>query len=418
MKLLNGSLFSLKLAIVISLILTLMSCHKNVDIQYNNPSQNISVNVAEWFGKIKAAAKKALPENTGSISVQGKSISNPSSSNLRNAAAIANTIENLTVLEENLLFDKVVFTELSKNYNLIIIPINDAIKIKKHVSKEGILNLALVTDKTGKLLSGNIMCFFPSEKIRKDDFSSRLIADFLKGKPVNENGKIRVLSLTGRWLREFDFKSGKIVSTGSILSNDQLGKSVTNSNCIEWYLITTYHYSDGSTHQTSQYVGTTCDDCNNGDYQSLCSSGEGGGDGSSVPPLEDVEQYSESTGFVTPGGGGGGPYLNDYIVPPCTVRYKFVKHFETDYWGYVWTLSSVTVYNAEIVTPSIVFTTYNGDIGLAYFTTSNHFNNPVITSTLTCMVTWTYNLSVGVQINDLYLTSDYYTLSKSHTRVG
>jgi hypothetical protein len=30
--------------------------------------------------------------------------------------------------------------------------------------------------------------------------------------------------------------------------------------CTEWYIVTTYHYADGSTYVTEEYVGTTCED--------------------------------------------------------------------------------------------------------------------------------------------------------------
>ena len=44
----------------------------------------------------------------------------------------------------------------------------------------------------------------------------------------------------------------------------------TNSVCIDWYLVTTYYYADGTSTQTSEYEGTTCDGCDNGMYESLC----------------------------------------------------------------------------------------------------------------------------------------------------
>ncbi|MDP3666866.1 MAG: hypothetical protein Q8R50_09305 [Sediminibacterium sp.] len=68
-----------------------------------------------------------------------------------------------------------------------------------------------------------------------------------------------------------------MVSYGTIQAKQNSDTKKVNSTCIDWYLVTTYHYSNGSTYQTSEYVGTTCGGCDTPDYQSLCPGGDGGG---------------------------------------------------------------------------------------------------------------------------------------------
>jgi hypothetical protein len=44
--------------------------------------------------------------------------------------------------------------------------------------------------------------------------------------------------------------------------------------------VTTYYYDDGTTSTTTEYVGTTCDGCDGGEYESHCpEDGNGGGIG-------------------------------------------------------------------------------------------------------------------------------------------
>ena len=51
------------------------------------------------------------------------------------------------------------------------------------------------------------------------------------------------------------------------------------SGCTDWYLVTTYYYLDGSKEETWEYVGTTCEDCIDSSYQSICESEDGAGGG-------------------------------------------------------------------------------------------------------------------------------------------
>ncbi len=72
------------------------------------------------------------------------------------------------------------------------------------------------------------------------------------------------------------FQGAKTHSFGYITTKENKSKQ-TNLICIDWYLITTYHFSNGSSYQTSEYVGQTCSGCDTGSFQSLCEPGDGGG---------------------------------------------------------------------------------------------------------------------------------------------
>lgn len=60
------------------------------------------------------------------------------------------------------------------------------------------------------------------------------------------------------------FENGKLVKSGNLNRNRNHNTTGGRANaCIDWYLVTTYYYSDGSKRTTDQYLFTTCDDeCN------------------------------------------------------------------------------------------------------------------------------------------------------------
>lgn len=117
------------------------------------------------------------------------------------------------------------------------------------------------------------------------------------GKAVGFDGIYKMLTVTGRWISQFEIKNGRIYSTGSILQKNKNNISESNqktNGCIDWYLVTTYHYADGSTYQTREYVGTTCDGCSDPNYQSICPDNGGGGGG-----LGDPSSETETSGETT-----------------------------------------------------------------------------------------------------------------------
>jgi hypothetical protein len=76
------------------------------------------------------------------------------------------------------------------------------------------------------------------------------------------------------------FEKGKVVKSGVVRPKQVKSSSGGRTNsCIDWYLVTTVHYMDGSTSVTEQYVGRECDDCVNNETRSSevnCGGGDGG----------------------------------------------------------------------------------------------------------------------------------------------
>lgn len=86
---------------------------------------------------------------------------------------------------------------------------------------------------------------------------------------VGFNSDITFRGLNQQFLYQIHYRDGK-TGYSVVMSNNELNKSSGNNvsvayaSCIDWYLVTTYYFSDGSTATTEQYLTTTCDnqDCN------------------------------------------------------------------------------------------------------------------------------------------------------------
>lgn len=251
-------------------VLFLSSCKKDISSDYSSPELSMKVN--SWLDKQK---QKDMTQETliaQSSSVETKTSDSDSKKN-----------ENIDMLKANLEYDARVQSEISRNYNYIIIPIKDEIKIKKKVEKSATLSLVLITDKSDNIISGSIACYLPKDRKPRGYVGVQTIADVYKGKASTDSGMIKFMDVTGRRLHEIGFKKGRISSYGEIKSKNTNQTKVSNiSECTDWYLNTTYYDEYYNIiEQTSEYIGTTCTGCNSGEYGSPCPGAGGGGSGGS-----------------------------------------------------------------------------------------------------------------------------------------
>jgi len=96
-------------------------------------------------------------------------------------------------------------------------------------------------------------------------------------------GKISCYTIYGSILFYNVVADGKLVTSG-VLQAKRDGKrsSGRTQMCIDWYLITTYRYANGSSSTSEQYIKTTCDgDCQSARMAGIqCDGGAGSGGGS------------------------------------------------------------------------------------------------------------------------------------------
>jgi hypothetical protein len=230
----------------------------------------------------------------------------------------ANYNANVDLLEQNLDFTAARIEQLDDRIDFLIVPIKDELITKKKLDKNSTLTLLLITDKLGKISSGSIVYFLPSDNQKHALLPQNTFSNMFTQKKVVLDGMYKMLTPSGRWISQFGIKNGKLVSYGEPRPSNKAGKiNQKTTTCIDWYLITTYYYTDGTIEETKEYLGTTCGDCISTDgYAYFCQNpdGSGGGGGTSDPDpnqpenIESVQEVvSESTSSSTDIGSGPSP---------------------------------------------------------------------------------------------------------------
>jgi hypothetical protein len=201
----------------------------------------------------------------------------------------ANKDANIELLMENLAFNSATKGVLDDERDILLIPIKKNYATTKHVDDKSILSLLLFVDKLGAIKSGSIIDFNPAVSKGETALSITTLLSLLNQKKGQSDGNYKFLSVSARLLSQQQVKNGKLYSIGNVRRSSDLGASQRGQSCIDWYLVTTYYYSDGTQMETKEYLGTTCEECDQGEYATFCVDIEGGGGGSTQPLNEEQD---------------------------------------------------------------------------------------------------------------------------------
>jgi hypothetical protein len=238
----------------------------------------------------------------------------------------------------------------------------------------------LTIEKSGKIISANIVYYLPKKLELSDPLSPDAITNIFTNKPVKNEGMFKFLSITGKWLYQFEYKNGKLYSDGFVKAKNGNGNQTQLNTCIDWYLVTTYYYTDGSSSETSEYLGRTCSntDCGGSDYMSLCrnDTGDGGGGGGEPDntPTTSTKNISSASSETDTGDGEVG-----ISGPSGTASFDIIQYNHkaelsyTTYFSYV-ILDDVYMYNTNIDNPQSACISVEGYAGVRKLTTLAHSN--------------------------------------------
>jgi len=159
-------------SLVLFLSLTsLTSCRKEIAIYADEDVSEIVSKVSSWLDKQKQAP------NSSSIKIVS---SNSTETKLASAKSTSNSI--IDMFKDNLEYNQRLQSDINKKHNYIIIPIKDDVKSKKNIESFSSLCLILITDKTGKIISGTIACYLPKDGKPKGYNGLEQLRIFLKAK--------------------------------------------------------------------------------------------------------------------------------------------------------------------------------------------------------------------------------------------
>ena len=181
--------------------------------------------------------------------------------------------------------------------DLIVIPVLSGFKSRNNSDKNPVNYLVLVFENEDSITRGNIIQYISSngQKVIPQNTFSKVFAY----KDLDCSGQFTVLNITDYFQYELKFEKGKLKSMAWVEKKTQ-SNSVSGRvmECIDWYLLTWYVWSDGSVELVSEvYIGTTCDgECwqskiANGRIFRVADCGGGGGGG-----MENTCNYSQEAG--------------------------------------------------------------------------------------------------------------------------
>lgn len=196
----------------------------------------------------------------------------------------------MQVVSNNLDYDNIRFETRKNEENIIIIPIKETAKEHLNISakylslnENSTLNLMVIQDRDGKLRWSSIVAFLPADGKKRQVLPDRTIQNILNNETVNEEGMFKFIDLNSRLAYQLEYKKGKLFSWGTPMRKDQLpsnqlpkpatkkssGTKVMNyslpTNCIAYYLVTTYYDTEGVyIDEEEEYLFTICEDSGSG----------------------------------------------------------------------------------------------------------------------------------------------------------
>ncbi len=187
----------------------------------------------------------------------------------------------MSLLLENLEFELATEEKLVGGETLYIIPIKDAVKAKKNLDENTVLNLAAVFDRSGSVSYAQIVLYFPQGNQKVPSLPKNCLSQVLSYKPAAVNGLFKFLTASGTICYQINYINHKVNSIGMFTEKSSTQKGGRVTGCTAYYLVTTYYDEDGiAVYETTEYIGTFCDGCGNPEYESHCpGGGEGGGNG-------------------------------------------------------------------------------------------------------------------------------------------
>jgi hypothetical protein len=204
------------------------------------------------------------------------------------------------LIKTNLDFSKLRIENSEGNEQLVIVPIKEQFKMIKHVDAKTVVNLLIVLDQYGNIRKGNLVLFIPDNGEPSIIPDNTFYAIFNTAEPKC-NGNFHFLSVSGRLLYQLNYENKKLRSAG-IVKNKEGNISGRTMGCIDWYLVTTYYYDDGTTSTEEEYLGRTCDGCDDPNLQSICPDDGNGGNGGGLGETEyEYEATREQNWEVYPG---------------------------------------------------------------------------------------------------------------------
>jgi hypothetical protein len=215
-----------------------------------------------------------------------------SNGQLKNSPARKERIESI---RKNLDFTSASIEVLNEREQGLIIPLKNGFIPRTNYADNPVNSLLLKIDKEGSIIMGSLVQFIPANKNNRS-LPLNTLSNVLNAKNIDVDGRFVFLSIFDRLLHEQKYENGFRTSYKEMQGKNKLSDGrIEVEICIDWYLITTIHYLNGTSETTEEFITTTCyENCPPGE---LCDELEGGTGGSSGTGT-DISIFVDETQYV------------------------------------------------------------------------------------------------------------------------
>ncbi len=240
-------------------------------------------------------------------------------------------------LKENLDFDNAMHEVLNEEEQFIIIPIKKDFRTINNRDKKSVNLLVLTLADAGVIRKGNIIQYVAeNEQENVNKVPTNTISKMFNNRKIERSGRFRVLTIADRYLYELEYKQGSLYSYSTMQPKrpERGSTGRENTECTDWYIVTTITNSDGTTSTHEEYIGRTCggSGCVPVDptvYTEECDGGSGSGGGSEdccVPPDIQLSATSISETIADNCGLEGVDPVTGLPIKTCTHDWYFSRN--------------------------------------------------------------------------------------------
>lgn len=265
----------------------------------------------------------------------------------------------IDLVEDNLVFGEASIEDINDKIKYLCIPIKDTFLEMKNLDRNATLAFLGNIDSTGNINAGGLVYFLPSDGKKHNSFPKNTFRNMFNRGTVELDGRYKMLTVSGRWISQFEIKDGKLHATGVVQKKENAGNSTQRTNqCIIWYLVTTIRWPDGTTTIIEDYVGTTCGtECEDIGSPGGCGEEDGGGGNYGVNADEELSRGGST---MDPEGSN-------------TLPYNVGAHVWATYMSVSKIIVSVVPQKPYMIPPSQYFVDYVGNLAQASATVDNNW---------------------------------------------
>ncbi|MEO8405444.1 MAG: hypothetical protein ABI480_12640 [Chitinophagaceae bacterium] len=162
-------------------------------------------------------------------------------------------------IENQLDFTGLTIETLHNDLSLVVIPIIESFRTYYDKTGSARNDLLLIVDKSNDIKSAMIANFIPENISTSHHPKENSYSSIFNSLGDEEDGQYIFLTLFDKHMFQMKYKESRMTSMSYLKKKNKAGNAAREGDvCIDWYLITTIYYTDGTSETNEEYIETDC----------------------------------------------------------------------------------------------------------------------------------------------------------------